>query len=870
MTTDTTKKTTETRSQKFSAPAKARLRATVVAICAGGVACAALPVGAVDLSGSTSVSGSHSVNPHEDEAFHQFMKDCLWGASGDIAFTESFQEQKDAKTSAAWGGMITFADSISNSGTLSARADRNVSVTAKGSMNFHVGIFEGKDALGKDVVMDHWNICNETSPKMELVPGLNYTYRQDLIVNLIGMSVNGGIAENHGRIELAADVRTDLKSHASFEFSTEQRKPTEEEVKDHAAQTHVPLEWTIKPAMRVLAEAYLDVNLTGMTGRAGTILPAAIVNTGSITIDGRLSRTDTVTIDKNLNDFEDFKESIMSNNNEHYIAVKVDCSEVKAETLVEGNFRISGMHGVSGSERKPPTDEPLDSSEDESDSPEEGFRPAPVVIVNTGTITLSGSEEFTTAGVFAEAKEQGSVLVENRGRIDVSEAEGPVSHQFYGSITGSGHIVMGDWVLMTDDLREDAVTPLALRRESEASGTLSFLPGATLMLIPSKPQDLDGPVKLGPVFGTYDEKGDFEKSSLEGIEGSFSAIATGSTMLAVSTEGNLNNLAATFTVRPEDALGRDMRRMGLTSHLGALLSVLSMTDARGMDDGAAVGIGVDDGQSAVDGRLGVTILPWYENLQVDATGGHGFDAKGGGVILEAHTRWGAADDWRASAHVGVAHRKLNADNGRADASATHTTVGAEISKALGDVVALGARVEVERETADWTVRDILGVGEASPDVTSLYADIHADAAWQLTPEQKADVRVAVGWLKVKQDAFELTTLGTGRVDYDAGEVETPVLSVDAGWRMTTEVAGYTVEPHVRVGVTYLTDADYSTDFAYLAHRYQLTDEVDDLYGTLAAGLAFGRGNWTLGLSGVGRVSGDTTAYGLNARATWRW
>lgn len=68
---------------------------------------------------------------------------------------------------------------------------------------------------------------------------------------------------------------------------------------------------------------------------------------------------------------------------------------------------------------------------------------------------------------------------------------------------------------------------------------------------------------------------------------------------------------------------------------------------------------------------------------------------------------------------------MEGDRGTAEASATHTTVGAALSRRLGERFEAGARFEAGRERADWTVRDLAGSAEASPDVTSFYGDVHA-------------------------------------------------------------------------------------------------------------------------------------------------
>lgn len=764
-------------------------------------------------------------NAHEEEKFIAAIQDAIdYTMTGEASPTQNLTETPDP-VNFVWEGLRTQGGSVVNTGVLSHRIDEKVSVSADATMRLHVREFKSTpESFNAPWTMNHWNVPNLTGDGLELVPIFNYTYSQEVILLATGITVEGGTGENRGRIDIGASLHADLSARAAFEFSTDQQEPSEAQVKAHGENGRPSFDWFITPGVSSKAVVQLTMTLAGMSARPIPGVAATAVNSGEIVVDGRLTRT----------------------------------------TGGDGTLRalrrtsaVPSAEGDGGSDEGGTGEGPGESGESEPELP--AAPPAPVYLINNGTFTLSASGGFVGAGMAAYAYEGGRVWVRNHGRIDVSgidvsgDEEGR-RHQFVGSIEDSGTVVMGDWLLSTDDLRNDDIVPLALSVGKDATGKLTFAPGATLMIVPLHPSDLEGELTLKPVMGVYDADDEFSTvlSEASGIEGTFAAVGTGSTMLSLSGGSpdldRLNNLTVTFSVHPERSLGTDVRDMGLTAHWGAVHSVLTLT-GRGPE-------------------TGLTLIPWYGNVQT--SGRRGFEASGGGLILKAATTWGERDAWYASAHVGLAHRSVEGERGTAEASATHTTVGAALSRRLGERFEAGARVEVGRERADWTVRDLAGSAEASPDVTSFYGDVHAGASVDLTDTQALTGRVAFGWMKMKQDAFDLNTFGTGFVAYDAGTVETPVVTVDADWRMETDVSGYRVVPRVGVGLTYLTDPKWDADFAYLGHRYEAEGELDHLWTTLTAGFAFGRGPWSIGLEGTGRWSSASSGFGMNARLRWVW
>lgn len=352
------------------------------------------------------------------------------------------------------------------------------------------------------------------------------------------------------------------------------------------------------------AVVQLTMTLAGMSARSIPGVAATAVNSGEIVVDGRLTRTTEIE-EPFLKGVENFK---VEDDTSHYIALTFDTSGVTASAGFDGTAEVFGMVGSSGVEKEeeegetpvvPGGDGTLralhrtsaapfaegDGGSDEGgtgegsgesgndDEPElPAAPPAPVYLINNGTITLSASGGFVGAGMAAYAYEGGTVWVQNHGRIDVSGVEGERRHQFVGSIEDSGTIVMGDWLLSTDDLRNDAPVPLALSVGKDATGKLTFAPGATLMIVPLHPDDLEGELTLNPVLGVYDADDTFSTvlSGAPGIEGTFAAVGTGSTMLTLSggdpSLENLNNLAVSFSVHPERSLGR--ARHGVHGALG--------------------------------------------------------------------------------------------------------------------------------------------------------------------------------------------------------------------------------------------------------------------------------------------------------------
>lgn len=786
-----------------------------------------------------------------------------------------------------WRGLLAQGDSVVNTGVISHRIDEKVSASADATMKLHVGVVEhGKYYGGESWKMDHWNIPNQLGGEVAFLPYFDYTYRQDVVLAATGITVEGGTGENRGRIDIGASLHADLSARAAFEFSTKQSVPTEEQVKAHGEDGFAPIDWIFTPKVSSKAVVQLTMTLAGMSARSIPGVAATAVNSGEIVVDGRVTRTTEIE-EPSLKGVENFK---AEDDTGHYIALTFDTSRLTASAGFNGTAEVFGMVGSSGVEKEEeegqtpvvpggdtlrtlrrtsavPSAEGDGSSESgesgEDDEPElPAAPPAPVYLINNGTITLSASGGFVGAGIAAYAYDSGTVWVQNHGRIDVSgidvsDVEDGRRHQFVGSIEDSGTVVMGDWLLSTDDLRNDDIVPLALSVGKDATGKLTFAPGATLMIVPLHRDDLEGELTLNPVLGVYDADDVFSTnlSEASGIEGTFAAVGTGSTMLSLAGGSpdldRLNNLTVSFAVHPERSLGTDVRDMSFTAHWGAVHSALTLT-----------------GRGGRSGEAGLTLIPWYGNLQT--SGRRGFEASGGGLILKAATAWGERDAWYGSAHVGLAHRSVDGDHGTAEASVTHTTVGAALSRRLGERFEAGARFEFGRESADWTVHDLAGSSEASPDVTSFYGDVHVGASVELTDAQTLTGRVAFGWMKMKQDAFDLNTFGTGFVAYDAGTVETPVVSLEADWRMETDVSGYRVVPRVGVGLTYLTDPEWDADFAYLGHRYEADGELDHLWTTLTAGFAFGRGPWSIGLEGTGRWSSASSGFGMNARLRWVW
>ncbi len=236
------------------------------------------------------------------------------------------------------------------------------------------------------------------------------------------------------------------------------------------------------------AVVQLTMTLAGMSARSIPGVAATAVNSGEIVVDGRLTRTTEIE-EPFLKGVENFK---VEDDTGHYIALTFDTSGVTASAGFDGTAEVFGMVGSSGVEKEeeegetpvvPGGDGTLralhrtsaapfaegdggsdeggtgegsgESGESEPELP--AAPPAPVYLINNGTITLSASGGFVGAGMAAYAYEGGTVWVRNYGRIDVSgidvsgvdgghryETEGELDH-LWTTLTAGFAFGRGPW-----------------------------------------------------------------------------------------------------------------------------------------------------------------------------------------------------------------------------------------------------------------------------------------------------------------------------------------------------------------------------------------------------------------------------------------
>lgn len=183
----------------------------------------------------------------------------------------------------------------------------------------------------------------------------------------------------------------------------------------------------------------------GITASNNGATEAAAINNGTISINTNFDVIDSSCADfsTNIHEFEkDFP-------NDSTLSLIIN-SQVDAATTVNTQLFAAGLYGVS----------------DE----------ATVSLVNNGTMIFDTDEAYSVTGIVARAVNNGKVFASNMGRIDLSRVAGEVKHQFLGSISGSGQIEIGDWLLNLSDT--EGLVPFALEvaDAQTTTGMLSFTP----------------------------------------------------------------------------------------------------------------------------------------------------------------------------------------------------------------------------------------------------------------------------------------------------------------------------------------------------------------------------------------------------------
>ena len=142
--------------------------------------------------------------------------------------------------------------------------------------------------------------------------------------------------------------------------------------------------------------------------------------------------------------------------------------------------------------------------------------------------------------------------------------------------------------------------------------------------------------------------------------------------------------------------------------------------------------------------------------------------------------------------------------------------------------------------------------------------------YPLSEGQTLSATAALGYLRQKQDGFDLTTLSTGLVSYEQGKSDSFLLRLAAQWQMNKELNGYRLFNILGLDTVYLTDPEFDTAFTYLDSHYKAQGEVSNWLTSLHVATGFSKERLSLELAGGYSVGEDLKALSLNARMSYRF
>ncbi|MDO4938001.1 MAG: autotransporter outer membrane beta-barrel domain-containing protein [Sutterellaceae bacterium] len=761
-------------------------------------------------------------------------------------------------------GMSAQFSSLVNTGDIHLSEQQSVSIEANAGVKLRLPNMS--EINGKNWMY----VVERPGNPAAIVPSAIASGLHNVKIFQIGMLTLQGEAANAGTI--AVDVSFDAKLSATsvWDFDTDNVAPTQEELDATLGDKNL-CDWDLTPEVRSVARVDAQIQAVGMQAVGSFLGHASAVNSGTIDIGAFITRTDETHKEINWGSVQSDIHMSKTGNSNVTLDVTRDESNITAETHMSGNALAAGMYATT-LDLKPEV--PEENPEAPEENPEgeiarindscldcgdlvEIVDPIHVDLINTGTIRIAASKEFTAVGMAAVAQNNDIISMTNLGTIDLTKAQGNFVHQLYAEIEDAGQVEVGDWLLhlgMQENEKGNHITPFAIRMAENATGGLSFKEGASLILVPGKASDLDNPVSLGTMVAQYDANGN-PMTDTPNITGQFDTIRTGSRMLSVSsdTSQGFNNISVTFDVHPEKALGTDVRSMAMGSNVNALMTLRGLT--------AQTDFAKAEGWHW-------QAMPWYVNADTDSR--NGYEAKGGGAVLQGAVTWGETKDWNASGYFAVAHENLTADSNAASGSSTKVGLGLALKRQFGEITHVGARFDYGFDDTDWQLVDNLGRDKAGADSDYWYAEVNAGIEWPIADDHLIGAGVAFGWLHLKQDGFTSTTLGTGSVRYDDETLETGVATLEAHWKGKFEVAGFDIAPTVSIAGTYFTDNGFETSFSYLDHRYSAKDEVSDFLTTATVGVGFGKDNMTMSVYGSQRWGSDYSAQSVNARVSWRF
>ena len=548
---------------------------------------------------------------------------------------------------------------------------------------------------------------------------------------------------------------------------------------------------------------------------------ATVINNGNISISGSfdISQESGYNFSTNIEEFEtEFSNGVP-------LTLKIDSSSVLALTNINKTVYAAGLYGISNAGN--------------------------VSLINNGTIFINTDENYNAAGIVAQVAQDGKIFASNMGKIDLSNAKGKITHQFYGRIKDNGQIEIGDWLLDLNDIQN--IVPFALAVDENGGGVnkISFAEGASLYLVPKELTGQTSTIELGTLFGRYTQDDQFVADT-EYVNGVFDQFATTSYMTDVKVTGaDMNHLIATVSVSPEKSLGHQSRYLIMTGDINTLLSLKSLTH--------------QPQHLTQDKEWEITVLPWYIDYRDSSN--MGFDSDGGGLVLRASNRF---DNLDTTLYLATAKENADSHNQTVRDDIKRYGIGAALRYRFNDFWNIGLRFDAGMGDNELSVSDKFGSDDVNSDSTYLYTEANINLNYPITTEQTLGMNVSVGYLKNHHDGFTIDTLGSGNIHYASDSLDTTVFNTAFNWKGNFDVDGYKILPFVSFDVTYLTAPEFKTSFNYVSNRFVANDEIDDCFADATVGIGFSKDNLSLEVFASQRWGSDLSSRVFNAKFGYKF
>ena len=706
-------------------------------------------------------------------------------------------------------GPSAFLEHFVNTESIEFQQNSNIDIDVQLAAKFNV-----PETLHGD--WTHPAPTKEDSPISVLAPSYLYMVRADAITNVIGMDAWAGYVQNDAQIRLSSKINSKLSAQAQMYLTTDNARPT-----DQSLNIGDSYAWEIHPTINATAYVDADISLVGMRAQDYLGFGSSAVNNGEISISGQINLQESTSTH-----FQDGIGSFEMNFENGYVLGVDTAGTIEAHTQWYGSARAIGLLGLSSA--------------------------AQTSIINNGSIKIATSKEYTAAALAASADNFGTVYVSNRGEIDLSEAQTRYRHELYANLSGNGQVVIDDWLLSLDYL--DHFVPFAIVSDSSSTGAnskLRFTAQSTLYLKPTDSHQLNVDLNLGTIIGTYTDSQTIS-SDLNMVDGFFSSIESATNMVDLQYSGtDANHLTARLTVNPEKSLGHGSRYIALTSDLNSLMTLQALTSP-------ALRFTEHEAPK-------VSLKPWYYSLNDKSD--QGFNSDGGGLVVSTETQ---KDGYQFTGYWAVAKERSEADNHLIDAKGSRYALGLSLNYFFNDSFSAGLRADVGKNRSDWDFKDKFGADSQTIESQYLYTEAHSRLTYPLSEGQTLSATAALGYLRQKQDGFDLTTLSTGLVSYEQGKSDSFLLRLAAQWQMNKELNGYRLFNILGLDTVYLTDPEFDTAFTYLDSHYKAQGEVSNWLTSLHVATGFSKERLSLELAGGYSVGEDLKALSLNARMSYRF